>query len=84
MVTFGEVAFTIALSCSPTIFRSASDDVLMSVMPWRRSTMAIAVCQSSSTAVLPLYAGSQNTSYGFFIAPISAGTWSVRQPIPVV
>ena len=54
MVTFGEVAATIALSCSPTNFRSASDEVLTSVMPSRSSTIAIAVCQSSRTAVLPL------------------------------
>ena len=60
MVTFGEVAVTSALSCSPTIFRSASDEVLTSVMPCCRSTIAIAVCKSSMTAVLPLYCGSHS------------------------
>ena len=84
MVTFGEVAATSACSCSPTIFRSASDEVLTSVMPCFSSTMAIAVWKSSMTAVLPLYCGSHNDSYGLANAPISAGTWSVRQPIPVV
>lgn len=62
MVTFGEVAATSWVSCSPTIFRSASEEVLTSVMPLRSSTMPIVVCQSSSTAVLPLYVRSQNAS----------------------
>lgn len=52
MVTFGEVAATIAVSCSPTFFRSSAEEVLTSVMPSFSSTIAIAVCQSSMTAVL--------------------------------
>ena len=54
MVTLGDVAFTSAVSCSPTIFRSSAEDVLTSVMPCLSSTSAIAVCQSSMIAVLSL------------------------------
>jgi hypothetical protein len=52
MVTLGDVALTSAESCSPTIFRSAADDVLTSVMPCFSSTIAIAVWKSSMIAVL--------------------------------
>ena len=56
----------------------------MSVMPARSATMAIAVCQSSITASLREYVGSQNTSYGFGSAPMSSVMRSARQPMPVV
>ncbi len=52
MVNLGEVAATRALSCSPTFFRSSAEEVLTSVMPNFSNTIAIAVCQSSITAVL--------------------------------
>ena len=42
--------------------RSSAEEVLTSVMPARSSTIAIAVCQSSMTAVLFLYFGSQSAS----------------------
>ena len=63
---------------------SAGFVVLTSVMPTRSATIAIAVCQSSMTAILLLYSGSQNTSYGLVIAAMSSATLSVRQPMPVV
>ena len=44
----------------------------------------MAVCQSSMTAILPLYFESQNTSYGLVIPATSSLTWSTRQPMPVV
>ena len=62
IVTFGEVASTSAVSCSPTCLRSSAEEVLTSVMPSLSSTIDIAVCQSSITAVLFLYAGSHSAS----------------------
>ncbi len=85
MVTFGDVAATIALSCSPTTFRSASDEVFTSVMPWRRSTIDMAVCQSSMTAVLPLYCRIPQHVVGILHRGRRwSGTWSLRHPMPVV
>ena len=54
MVTFGFMVWRISSSWSRTRAMSSGLVVLMSVMPLRSSTIAIAVCQSSRTAILPL------------------------------
>ena len=61
-VTAGAVLAFSCASASPTRIRSSAEEVLTSVMPSFSSTMAIAVCQSSSTAVWFLKAGSHSDS----------------------
>jgi hypothetical protein len=58
IVTFGDVAFSSVLSWAAMSWRSFGEEVLMSVIPLRSNTIAMAVCQSSMIAVLPLYCGS--------------------------
>ena len=46
MVTFGDVAATIAVICSPIIFRSSGFDVLTSVLPGPQQRHAPSRCAS--------------------------------------
>ena len=61
-VTLGLTARLSSVSPSSMTWRSAGLSVLTSVMPARRPTTAIAVCQSSMTPTCPAYAGSHSAS----------------------
>ena len=62
IVTFGRIVSRSSSSCSRTIAMSSGSVLLMSSWPLRSSTIAIAVCQSSRIARLPVYAVSQKQS----------------------
>ena len=56
----------------------------MSVMPLRRSAIAIVSRSSERSAVLPLYFWDcQKMSHGWGMPEMSSVTWSLRQKMPV-